>query len=64
MSVLQHRSATRLAQAVWAAYGRPEVRAETDDETVLARPLALNLERAAADVGRGEPEPVTLPTTA
>ena len=41
-----------LDRAVWAAYGWPEPPEETDDETILARLLALNLERAgqAADV--------------
>lgn len=36
----------RLDRAVWAAYGWPEPPAETDDETILARLLALNLARA------------------
>lgn len=44
--MLQH---TTLDRAVWAAYGWPEEPAETDDETILARLLALNLERAAAE---------------
>jgi len=35
----------RLDRAVWAAYGWPEPPAETDDETILTRLLALNLER-------------------
>ena len=34
--------------AMWAAYGWPEDPAETDDETIFARLLALNLERAGA----------------
>ena len=37
-----------LDRAVWAAYGWPEPPEETDDETILARLLALNLERGAA----------------
>jgi len=35
----------RLDRAVWAAYGWPEPPAEADDETILTRLLALNLER-------------------
>lgn len=35
-----------LDRAVWAAYGWPEPPTETDDETILSRLLALNLERA------------------
>lgn len=35
-----------LDRAVWAAYGWTEPPEETDDETTLARLLALNLERA------------------
>jgi hypothetical protein len=37
----------RLDRAVWAAYGWPEAPAATDDETILARLLALNLERSS-----------------
>lgn len=40
-----------LDRAVWAAYGWPEDPADTDDETILRRLLALNLERAG---GGGE----------
>ena len=36
----------RLDRAVWAAYGWPEDPAATDDETILARLLALNLEQS------------------
>jgi type II restriction/modification system DNA methylase subunit YeeA len=36
-----------LDRAVWAAYGWPEPPETTDDETILSRLLALNLERAA-----------------
>ena len=35
-----------LDRAVWAAYGWPEDPAATEDETILSRLLALNLERA------------------
>ncbi|MGH9174250.1 MAG: class I SAM-dependent DNA methyltransferase, partial [Vicinamibacterales bacterium] len=35
-----------LDRAVWLAYGWPEPPEETGDETILARLLALNLERA------------------
>lgn len=43
----------RLDRAVWAAYGWPEPPAETDDETILTRLLALNLERAGeSDIAR------------
>jgi type II restriction/modification system DNA methylase subunit YeeA len=35
-----------LDRAVWAAYAWPEPPEETDDETILSRLLALNLERA------------------
>lgn len=37
----------RLDRAVWSAYGWPEDPAETDEDTILARLLALNLDRAA-----------------
>jgi hypothetical protein len=37
---------TALDRAVWTAYGWPEPPGETDDEEILARLLALNLERA------------------
>lgn len=43
---LQHLHAA-LDRAVWAAYGWAEDPAETDDETILTRLLALNGERAA-----------------
>lgn len=36
----------KLDRAVWSAYGWPEDPRETDDETILRRLLALNLERA------------------
>ena len=39
----------RLDAAVWDAYGWPEPPAETDDETILTRLLALNLERAQTE---------------
>jgi hypothetical protein len=42
----------RLDRAVWAAYGWPEDPADTDDDTILARLLALNLERAAGGGAR------------
>ncbi len=42
----------RLDRAVWDAYGWPEPPAETDDETILARLLALNLARAAGQDSR------------
>jgi hypothetical protein len=42
-----------LDRAVWAAYGWPESPEATDDETILSRLLALNLERANA----GDPLP-------
>jgi hypothetical protein len=35
-----------LDRAVWTAYGWPEDPAATDDEMILSRLLALNLERA------------------
>jgi len=44
---LQHRHAD-LDRAVFAAYGWAEDPATLDEETILARLLALNLERAAA----------------
>jgi hypothetical protein len=37
-----------LDRAVWAAYGWPEDPADTSDETILERLLALNLERASS----------------
>jgi hypothetical protein len=37
-----------LDRAVWAARGWPEDPAETDDETILASLLAVNLERPVA----------------
>jgi hypothetical protein len=37
-----------LDRAVWAAYGWPEDPAETGDEAILARLLALNPARAGA----------------
>jgi hypothetical protein len=36
----------RLDRAVWAAYDWPENPMETDEDTILSRLLALNLERA------------------
>jgi hypothetical protein len=48
-SATQHTIAnahTTLDRAVWSADGWPEPPKETDDETILARLLALNLERA------------------
>ena len=36
-----------LDRAVWAAYGWKEPPEETDDETILSRLLALNLESAS-----------------
>ena len=42
---LDHAHQT-LDRAVWAAYGWQEDASETDDETILRRLLALNLERA------------------
>src|SRR5688500_6801608 len=38
-----------LDRAAWSAYGWPEEPSATDDETILARLLALNLERAAGE---------------
>ena len=38
-----------LNRAVWDAYGWPDDPSEIDDETILARLLALNLERAATE---------------
>ncbi len=43
-----------LDRAVWAAYGWPESPEDTDDETILTRLLALNLERASLE---HHPEP-------
>jgi hypothetical protein len=34
-----------LDQAIWTAYGWPDEPSETDDETILRRLLAVNLER-------------------
>jgi hypothetical protein len=36
-----------LDQAIWTAYGWPDEPSETDDETILRRLLAVNLERSA-----------------
>ncbi|CAN5650788.1 class I SAM-dependent DNA methyltransferase [soil metagenome] len=41
-----------LDQAVWTAYGWPEAPSDTDDETILRRLLALNLERAGVTGSR------------
>jgi hypothetical protein len=38
-----------LDRTVWAAYAWPEAPSETDDETILRRLLALNLERAGEE---------------
>lgn len=38
-----------LDRAVWAAYGWTDDPAETTDEQILERLLALNLERSAAE---------------
>jgi hypothetical protein len=43
-----------LDRTVWAAYGWDEAPAETDDETILRRLLALNLERATQKVKEEE----------
>jgi hypothetical protein len=38
-----------LDRAAWAAYAWPDDSAETDDETILRRLLALNLKRAGEE---------------
>jgi hypothetical protein len=38
-----------LDRAVWSAYAWPEAPTDTDDETILRRLLALNLERSELD---------------
>jgi hypothetical protein len=43
-----------LDRAVWTAYGCPDPPEETDDETILSRLLALNLERANAEGQRDD----------
>jgi len=41
----------RLDRAVWAAYGWPEDPGATDEDTILGRLLALNLERGSSRCG-------------
>ncbi|HEV2529161.1 MAG TPA: hypothetical protein VGT61_12010 [Thermomicrobiales bacterium] len=53
----ERRRSCRNPEAMWDAYGwlGDEVPAEVEEETILARLLALNVERASQTRGSGDP---------